>query len=386
MKKVILVSKDGREDELKDLIENSGHQFEQMSAIPNIFIIEDCQCSDFPLKNHDSVLSYEDDEIKFKGADSLELNQGTWGPWPKLRHLRRDLPWDRGVKFPWVSEEFTWHRRGRNVDIYIVDSGTYPDHDEFGGRVTTIGTHNFLNNHGTFCASCAAGATLGLATEAEIFSAVGLPNANNTGSSTQIITAINNCKARYDSRASLGRSGVLNLSLSGSSNAYETTLNACMNAGMVVCASAANNRILLDTNNVYPAINDGVITVGGINMMDEPYNTGTSGTNYGRKIDILAGSQHCCGALMNTTDEYRTASGTSYGNAYVVGVVACILEDYVRLTTRDHVMAVTEFIYRQATFGRYRPDARFTPMTPAILYLDPAESGYAQVPGLTLRA
>ncbi len=133
---------------------------------------------------------------------------------------------------------------------------------------------------------------------------------------------------------------------------------------------------------MYPGEHPGVILVAGINMDDLPYDDGTHGTNYGNDVDILGGSQNVRLASIVNDNGYRTGSGTSYGTPHVAGVVAGMLQGYKRLTDRTQVQEVGMYLYQQATFGRYRPDPRFEPMTPAIAYLDPGAGPYPEIPTL----
>lgn len=381
---IVVLLKDGadRAGFLDDLAAN-GLPFEVLSALPNLVIVRDTDAATFPLKSHPAVELIEDDQPDaFKPVETVTIDpEPDMGPWPILRHTSRDRPWGDVIKLPWTGE-FSCSRTGVGVDVYLVDSGLLATHQEFGERAEAIDGWVPLTPHGTSCASCAAGETLGLARDALVFVAAGLRNENGTGSLSDILSAVNACLSHYNDRAATDRPALLSLSFSGTSNLYVTALESCIDAGMVVLAAAGNGRSHLADIDVYPAENAGVIAVGGINMDDGPYNTGTSGTNYGTEVDILGGSQRVRVAGITSDSAYRVGSGTSYGTPHVAGVVACILQDYKRLTSSEQVRAVGTYLYEQATFGRYRQDPRFVPMTPAIAYLDPGED-YPPVPGLT---
>ena len=77
---------------------------------------------------------------------------------------QRDLPLDRTYQ-PWAT--------GKGVTVYVFDGGVSPTHPELAGRVR-IGYSGFpddpkiCNAHGTAVAGAIAGATLGVAPDAEI--------------------------------------------------------------------------------------------------------------------------------------------------------------------------------------------------------------------------
>lgn len=385
---VIVGLKEGaKRVEFMEALSAEGLTFTEFSAMPNLLTVIGTTAETFPLKDHPAVEFVEDNEKEaFKPAEIVTISDiPDFGPWPMLRSVHRDPPWaTRGLRLP-IDIDFECDRTGQNVDIYVVDTGILDTHSEFDGRATILDDWTAVHYHGTSCASCAAGETLGLAKDALIFAAAGLRNPDNTGSISDIIAAMNACLASYNDRAGLNRPAIMNLSLSGTSNSYQTAVNNCTAAGMVVCAAAGNDRENLAVTARYPALSAGVITVGGINMADEPYNTGTSGTNYGTEIDILAGSQHVRVADITSDIALRTGSGTSYGTPHVVGVIACMLQDYNRLTSRTQVFEVMRHLYNTATFGRYKPDPRFEPMTKAIAYLDPGPGPHAPIKSLVPR-
>lgn len=380
---IVLKSTDYRDGFLAEL---AAHDLSArpLEAMPTILIIDGTTVADFPLKGHPAIESIEDDDPKAaRVTGTVTLAElPTSGPWPILRHTSRDRPWGNNLKLPW-SGDFSCVRNGTGVDIYLVDTGIRATHQEFGGRAEAIDGWTPVYYHGTSCASCAAGQTTGLARGASIFVAAGLRNTDGTGSISEIITALNACLTHYNGRSATNRPAVLSLSfVQYSTNSYATAVDNCLAAGIVVLAAAANDRLALASTSAFPAENPGVIVVGGINMGDGPYDYGTDGTNYGTEVDILAGSQDVMVADYDSDTDYRSGRGTSFGAPHAAGVVACMLQGYQRLTSAAQVQQVGEYLYRQATFGRYKRDPRFEPMTPAIAYLDPGPGPYPPIPTL----
>ena len=390
-KVIILLDPDAIFDERDALLaslESAGFSVTELESLPDLLIVEGTSAEDFPFKDAPGVILVEDDAATARPADTVTIEpRPVCGPWPKLRHISRANPWGRMTpdKLPW-SGEFSCARNGEGVDFYIVDTGIVATHQGFNGRATVLDGFTPLHTHGTTCASMGGGETIGIAPGVLIWSAAGLRNADNTGSTSAIITAINACLTHYNGRADTDRPAVLSMSFSSSSetgsNPYSSAMSSCMNAGLVCVAAAANDIKDLSTWNIWPAEQPGVIAVGGLNMDDGPYLLSGFGTNYGLRVDILAGSQDCRGADMSADDAYRTGSGTSYGTPYVAGIIACILQSYRRLTSAAQVQQVGKYLYDTATFGAYKPDPRQEPMTPAIAYLDPGPGPWPPVPTL----
>lgn len=394
MSGIILVLKESEKgplwDDLFFRMKEKGIAFEQLGAVPQIVLLPQETKEDFVYREHPAIEAIDvDDPEGFKGAETMEIAPyPVFGSWPRLRHVHRDPPWPvRGLRLPWTGE-FECARTGVGVDIYIVDTGISPSHQEFSGRAERLDSFVPVHGHGTQCASCAAGISVGYAVDAKIFMAAGLRNENNTGSSSDILNALNACLTRYNARAPLQRPGVLSLSIvtNGGGAAWASVIASAIDAGMLVCACAGNDRLDVASLNIQPAKENGVIMVGGINMGDDPYNTGDFGTNYGVDVDILAGAQSVRIANYTSDSAYVTGNGTSYAAPYVAGALACMLQGYLRPTSRGESNAVQEYLLRQATYGRYHHDPAFHPImgnAPAILYLDPGPGPYPPIPGLT---
>jgi len=392
MTMLISLKDDADQDGFVEELAGMGYSFHRLEAMPNIVIITDGDLDNFPLRGHPAILFIEQDRPDaFRAQQSITLLPEHYGPWPLLRHTSRDRPWEvKGLRFPW-SGEFSCVRDGTGVDVYLVDTGIRPTHTEFGGRVTVLDPEfTPLHGHGTQCASCAIGETLGWARGAKLFSAAGLRNANNTGSISDIVSALNRVLVAYNERAGLNRPGVLSLSFAGygPSTTYQTALTALLAAGMIVCAAAANDRQTVDmlNNGPQPGQYPGVILVGGTNMADEPYDMGSHGTNFGLGIDILAGAQQIRTADFTSDTAFRTGSGTSYATPHLAGMIACLLQGYLRPT--NGVVASTEvlnYLQETGTYGRVKSSPRFSPLmanAPVLAYLDPGPGPYPAIPGL----
>lgn len=385
MSSVVSLRKGADKEEFLRQLRDLGVEFSEFSALQRTIQVAP-NPEDFPLADHPDVEEILWGEEVVRPQRSVSLGPGfrgmesAAGNWGLLRHTHRDPPWDNdGFRFP-LNGDFTCARTGAGVDFYIADGLVPLDHPEVAGRVTQLGNaYTTANAHGLAVASCGAGSISGLATDSEIRS-YGVFPSDGGGSASAVTTGINACLSDYQSRAALGRPAVLNLSILGT--LIHSVTAQCSEVGMVVVACAGNDRMHIDvdlSSDIWS--HPYVITAGGIQMGDAPYNLSYDGTNYGGQVDILAAAQWI---WLPSETGYGRWSGTSFAAPHVSGAIACILQDYERLTTRNEVDAILQYLRDQATYGRYKPYPPQEPMTRAILYLDPG-TDYPPVPGLTPR-
>ncbi|KAF9438228.1 subtilisin-like serine protease [Entomortierella beljakovae] len=107
---------------------------------------------------------------------------------------------------------------GLDVDIYIIDSGVYEDHRDFGGRAFNIA--NFVPGeedsdtcgHGTHVAGIAAGHRYGVAKSARVY-AVKVLDSEGQGSTSQVLAGINYMIRHASSNPNPRK--IINMSLGG---------------------------------------------------------------------------------------------------------------------------------------------------------------------------
>lgn len=369
--------------------ESEGMEVKTFESLDRLFEIMNREVEDLPLDRYPEISSVEpgDKVLRASFVQDLVFNTGWDGAnWALARHIRRDPPWpDHGVRLP-IASGVDLTRDGTGVDIYVIDTGVEVAHPEFGGRATMIyeftstGGVGDDHGHGTACAACAAGETIGFAREALIWGAKVLAN-DNTGQIANIIAGINAAVTHYTGRAATNRPAVMTISIQGSSNSYNSAISAATAAGMVVVAAAGNDASNLDSNDYsgFPAETPGAIAVGALQPGDAP----ASFTNYGTRVDLLAAGYRVWTAGLRSLvpGGYRSWNGTSFACPTVAGAIACVLQDYQRLTTHQQTQLVRNYMKDQATWDRYLKDPRFEPMTPAILYLEPS-AVYPPVPDL----
>lgn len=363
--------------------EDKGYTYHYFRNVGTTFAVDSDVKPDHPLilscnENKDSGLVQTTSDYQSLSLDTQQRNI-SGDNYAIARVIRRDMPWPKYSTPDTVATHFECIRNGNGVDIYSIDEDFDSTHVEFGGRASVINsidqTFNDVGNwHGTKCMGAAAGATTGLARKSEIL-AVRLAG-------TAIInfaSAFDDALGHYLGNGGSNRPAVLNISY-GSTGGVDPTLtasvSACVDAGILVCTPAGNFRDLLDgfQRGLTEEDSDGIVT-GGTTMTDTPMMArrlgfSEGGTGYGYDVDIWSPAQGMY--LPSTGTSYETVSGTSFASPTTAGVAACLLQGYQRLTSREQVRSLKEFIMKTSSKSK----VEFSANAPYygngnILYLDP---------------
>lgn len=208
---------------------------------------------------------------------------------------------------------------GRGVTVYVVDTGVYAAHTQFGGRAS-MGA-NFIagsantdeNGHGTHCSATIAGKTYGVAKEAKIVG-VKVLDASGSGTNSGVISGINWVATNA------GSGSVLSMSLGGDySSAVNSAVTNTVDTGVTVVVAAGND----DANaaNYSPASTPDAITVGAIDSTDAR----AYFSNYGSILDVFAPGVNVLSAWIGSTTATNTISGTSMATPHVAGLAAYLI-------------------------------------------------------------
>jgi subtilisin family serine protease len=210
---------------------------------------------------------------------------------------------------------------GKDVLIYVVDTGIRLSHDDFGGRA--IWGANFIasspdsdqDGHGTHVAGIIAGRTYGVAKKATVV-AVKVLDATGSGSMSGLLQGLNWAVADAKQRGVAGKA-VINMSLSG---AYTQSVNdavkAATDAGITVVAAAGNKDE--DVSGWSPGSAETAIAVGAIDMDDQRANF----SNWGAGVDIFAPGVRIPSAYNGSDSDTAFLSGTSMASPHVSGLAA----------------------------------------------------------------
>ncbi|KAI8327734.1 peptidase S8/S53 domain-containing protein [Chlamydoabsidia padenii] len=293
-----------------------------------------------------------------KGPYSIQMDVPSWG---LSRISQRYLPLVDAFGYP--------HDAGKNVDIYIVDSGVDISNSDFEGRAIWGGNFvpgspdNDENGHGTIIAGIAAGTSYGVAKQANIISVKCL-KADGTGNVAHIIEGLHYILGRIQSKPHPSKA-IINLSVvAGKSDSLNLAVDALTRAGAIVVAAAGNyhegdDPATRDACNYSPASASTVISVGSTDQKDQfaPFSKG------GRCVTILApGAAILSDTRSNTTESSEGLktwySGTSYSAPHVSGVAALLLNQpgmQLNAVTQQLYSLATQDIIKNITQGQVLP-------------------------------
>jgi len=228
----------------------------------------------------------------------------------------------------------TWE--GLGVRVAIVDTGIDFSHPDLAGQVNTGLSRTFISRgkttanglddhgHGTHVAGTVAAVrgndlgVVGVAPQAELI-ALKVLNKNGSGSTADIIAALDYITGYNSTRPYAEIIHVANFSLGGSGSDSDTSFRRAFDrtvaSGCFIAVAAGNESD--DAANHVPAAYDSVFTV---SAMDPLTNKFASFSNYGSDVDIAAP-----GVAINSTmlgGDYASWSGTSMATPHVAGAAA----------------------------------------------------------------
>jgi len=206
--------------------------------------------------------------------------------------------------------------------VYVVDTGVYVNHRDFGGRATfganfAGGSNNDGNGHGTHCAGTIGGSTFGIAKGARLVGVKVLSD-SGSGSISGIISGIQWCTSNYNNQQPANSHGVISMSLGGpTGSTMQSAIRAAKSAGLVVVVAAGNSNA--NACSSYPAAYPECITV----ASSDAYDYRSSFSNYGTCCKIFAPGT----GITSTWNDGSTAvlSGTSMACPHVAGQAAVLL-------------------------------------------------------------
>ena len=227
---------------------------------------------------------------------------------------------------------------GEGVDIYILDSGIFYTHEEFGNRAKYAGYDPmdvYLGEnrqgadcfgHGTHVASNAGGIMYGAAKKATLYS-VRVLDCSNRGPWSTTLDGLDYVMRTIAER---GRPAIVSMSLSGSfTQSVNDAVQTLYRSGVPVVVAAGNGAS--DACSETPASAPDVITVAGSANNDGLY----FATNYGRCVDIFAPGDRILGADYFCSDCSQFLSGTSFSAPIVSGAIAILLQRRPLLTPNE---------------------------------------------------
>lgn len=231
-------------------------------------------------------------------------------PWGLDRIDQRALP---------LSKTYTYTATASAVRAYVIDTGIYTSHTDFGGRASNVydafgGNGQDCNGHGTHVAGTVGATTYGVA-KAVRLRGVRVLDCYGNGSYSGIIAGIDWVRANHIKPA------VANMSLGGGYSSSINTATANLSSAGVFVAVAAGNENQ-NACNVSPASTGVAYTTAASDKTD----TRASFSNYGSCVDAYAPGVGIKSTWLSGGT--RKIDGTSMASPHVAGIGALYKATY----------------------------------------------------------
>ncbi|WP_434090336.1 type VII secretion-associated serine protease mycosin [Micromonospora avicenniae] len=240
--------------------------------------------------------------------------------------------------------------RGERIVVAVIDTGVAPHPDLRDNLLTGIDLvsdhpkngQSDQNGHGTGMAGVIAAhgqgklGALGVAPKAKILP-IAFASKDNEGEIDDLARAIEFAVANGATVISISSGG-------GQSHSLARAIDAALAANVVIVAAAGNrpnDRVV-----EYPALYDGVISVGGVDRAGNH----AAVSVIGPKIDVVAPAVDIYSTSID--GKYRKGTGTSDATAIVAGAVALIRSKYPYLPAREVVHRLTATAIDKGPPGR----------------------------------
>ena len=289
------------------------------------------------LQSNPLVAYVEADQVM--RADVTQSMDANGDPWGLDRIDQGALP---------LSRTYSYTATGTGVHAYIIDTGIWTLHPEFGGRANNVfdayhATGEDCNGHGTHVAGTIGAATYGVAKGVSLHG-VRVLSCAGLGLTSDVIAGVDWVTANHVNPA------VANMSLGGGkSPALDQAVTNLWNSGVFLAVAAGNDNV--DACTESPAGAPSVFTVAASEKTDAK----ASYSNWGGCVEAYApGSAIKSTFLAGTT---MTLSGTSMATPHVVGVAALY-----KATFGDAASAtVSNWIITNSTTGVITGNGNGTP-------------------------
>jgi subtilisin family serine protease len=219
-----------------------------------------------------------------------------------------------------LNGTYRYTSTGTGVTAYVIDTGIYTAHPNFGGRAsggfTSVSDGNGTNDcngHGTHVAGTIGSATYGVAKAVRLV-AVRVLDCAGSGSYSGVIAGIDWVTFNHAGPS------VANMSLGGGrSQALNDAVTASIGEGVTYAVAAGNEN--QSACNVSPASTPLALTAGATDINDNR----ASFSNFGSCVDVFAPGVNITST--SRTGGTATFSGTSMASPHVAGLAALFLQN-----------------------------------------------------------
>jgi subtilisin family serine protease len=271
------------------------------------------------LQHNPNVAYVEADQV----VQADDINPASWG---LDRVDQRKLP---------LSRSYNYSATGAGVNVYIIDTGIWSSHAEFGGRV--VGGYSAIkgrsntedcNGHGTHVAGTVGGVSYGVAKGVSLY-AVRVLDCAGSGTWSDVIAGIDWVAANRTLPA------VANMSLGGGRmQSVNDAVEASIASGVTFAVSAGNSA--RDACNYSPASAPSALTVGATTATDAR----ATYSNIGPCVDLFAPGSGITSAWIGSDTASNTISGTSMASPHATGAAALYLETHSAAPPTEVAQAV----------------------------------------------
>uniref|UniRef100_UPI00398E53F1 proprotein convertase subtilisin/kexin type 9 n=1 Tax=Pristiophorus japonicus TaxID=55135 RepID=UPI00398E53F1 len=293
---------------------------------------------------------------------------------PHIEYIEEDsslfaqtIPWNlnRIIPSEQTVENYTPPNNGDLVEVYLLDTSVQSNHREIEGKVLVTefesvpeedGTRfyrqaNKCDSHGTHTAGIVSGRDSGVAKGANVRT-VRILNCQGRGTVSGALAGlefIRNTLIVQPYRPMI----VLLPFVGGFSQTLNAACRLLTRTGVALIAAAGNYK---DDACLYsPASEPEVITVGSTNYNDQP-STGTTGTNFGRCVDLFAPGDDIIGASSDCITCFTSKSGTSQAAAHVAGIAAMIMNADPNVTVSELRLRLIHYSTKNAINDVWFPE------------------------------
>jgi subtilisin family serine protease len=271
--------------------------------------------------------------VQRNGIYTISGTQANPPSWGLDRIDQRNLPLDNSYTYPNTAS---------TVRAYIIDTGIRKTHTDLGGRATTGideitsgGTADDCNGHGTHVAGTVGGSSYGVAKGVQLV-AVRVLDCNGSGTTAQVAAGIDWVTANATKPA------VANMSLGGGVDAtLDNAVTNSINSGVTYAIAAGNSTA--DACTTSPARVAAAITVGATDSSDNR----ASFSNFGTCLDIFAPGVNITSAWNTNDTATNTISGTSMASPHVAGAAALVASANPSWTPQQ----IRDYLVNNATTG-----------------------------------